>query len=388
MLTEKQMRHDSCAAGTGAPQIESFHRPGEAMGNTAVTTVTISDYLHELQSTVAQVQAANPVQTSELHVAGRSIRLRFAGEVLVPAIWPALAHLAVAAETAQTPSITFDLWDTATTGVVPPRPPFDPADYRRYGQRAVAYDDSIAIMHTPDGETLCAYDKATRHGIFWTADAGRLSIYERAAPLQTLFHWAMAEFGWQIIHAAVVGTPRGGVLLVGNTGAGKSTTALSCLRQEGLQLLCDDKCLVRLKPVPEAFALFSSGKVKADMLERMPHLRSQVVGWDDSYKAGKGLVFLYPTYADRMVQMLPLKAIVLPAVAHRAEATILPATSASAFRQLGPSTVIWLPGAEVENYRFTAELTRHLPCYRFELATDLQRNAETLVRLLAELEDS
>jgi hypothetical protein len=55
------------------------------------------------------------------------------------------------------------------------------------------------------------------------------------------------------------------------------------------------------------------------------------------------------------------------------------------FANWGPSTVIWLPGAEAENYRFTAAMTRRLPCYRIALASDPQVNGDAIRRLLEEL---
>lgn len=203
--------------------------------------------------------------------------------------------------------------------------------------------------------------------------------------MQTLFHWALAEYNWQIIHAAAIGTEQGGVLLIGNSGAGKSTTTLSCLGQTGLRFLSDDKCLMRLQPTSEAFALFSSAKIKADMLERLPHFRSLLAGWDEDYKANKGLVFLHPTYADYLAPSLPIKAILLPAVAHRPHAALHRVAPTEVFRQLGPSTVIWLPGAEADNYRFTADLTRRLPCFRLDLAIDPQRNVDAISALVASL---
>ena len=121
----------------------------------------------------------------------------------------------------------------------------------------LAWDGALALMDAPTDGQLFAYDRSSRHGYFWVEDAGQLSIYERAAPLQTLFHWALREFGWQVVHAAGVGTEAGGVLLIGATGAGKSTTALSCLAGDGLRLLSDDKCLARLDPTPQAFAAYA-----------------------------------------------------------------------------------------------------------------------------------
>lgn len=316
-------------------------------------------------------------------MAGVTFRLRVAGPALDTATLPALAHLPPGA--ADGPTVTFDLWDGAATGVWPPRPPFTAADYRRYAQRAVAYADGVSLMHAPTAPMLFAYDREQRHGFFWAQDAAQLSIYERAAPVQTLFHWALAEFGWQIVHAAAVGTEAGGVLLIGNTGAGKSTTALSCLAGDGLRLLSDDKCLARLDPAPQAFAAFSSGKIKADMLERLPHFREKLRGWDDSFKAGKGLVFLHPDFANRLVASFPIRALVVPQVAHQAEPTLRPIAPGEAFRVFGPGTVIWLPGAEAENYRFTAEMARRLPCYQLDLALEPARNSAAILALLERL---
>jgi len=344
----------------------------------------LSDFIDRCADALVRAEGTIRYQEYDLQGAGLCVRLRIAGPALAEATLPALAHL-LSDEKCPSPDITLHLWDGAAIGLRPPRPPFTPDDYRRYGQRAVAHDGVRSLMHAPVSGQFFAYDRSCRQGLFWVEDAGQLSIYERAAPVQTLFHWALHEFGWQIVHAAAVGNATGGVLLIGNTGAGKSTTALSCLAQEGLHFLSDDKCLVRLAPAPEAFALFNSAKIKGDMLPRLPHFRPLLAGWDDSYKAEKGLVFLHPTYAGHMMTSFPVRALLLPQVTHRTQAAIRPVAPGDVFRQLGPSTVIWLPGAEAENYRFTAEMTRRLPCQRIELASDPQVNVDAIRRLLEEM---
>ncbi len=343
--------------------------------------LTLTSHLEGMSSAFRSSCERRPPALYHLGVSDLTIALSLSGAQMAAATLPALAHLTTSVEAAP-PDITLHLWDGAESGVWPPRPPFTPEDYRRYGQRAIAHDGVRSLMHAPTSGQLFAYDRASRQGYFWVEDASQLSIYERAAPVQTLFHWALAEFGWQVVHAAAVGNASGGVLLVGGTGAGKSTTALSCLAQAGLRFLSDDKCLVRLTPAPQAFALFSSAKLKGDMLARLPHFRLLVTGWDDSYKANKGLVFLHPTFADNMIPTFQVKALLLPQVAHRETADIRPAPAGDLFRQLGPSTVIWLPGAEVENYRFTAAMTRRLPCYQIALASDPQVNGNAIHRLI------
>ena len=251
----------------------------------------LNDYISALDAAVQRARQTRPLHSQRLAIAGATAQMRFAGETLAQVFPPALAHLCTSPDNCAPPDIVFDLWDGAGVAAPPP-PPFPREAYRRYGQRAVAYHGSVSLMYAPINKLLYAYDRAARHGFFWTLDAAQLSIYERAAPVQTLFHWALAAYGWQIIHAAAIGTEQGGVLLIGSSGAGKSTTALSCLGQTGLRFLSDDKCLMRLQPAPEAFALFSSAKIKADMLERLPHFRSLLAGWDADYKANKRLVIV------------------------------------------------------------------------------------------------
>lgn len=342
------------------------------------------DYLAYCAAAVEHAASRQPIHEHHLQVGGVCLTLRVIGAALAEATLPALAHL-LSDEKGTTPNITLHLWDGAETGVWPPRPPFTPEDYHRYGQRAVAHSGGFSLMHTPSVGQLFAYDRASRQGYFWVEDAGQLSIYERAAPLQTLFHWALREFGWQIVHAAGIGTEAGGVLLIGNSGAGKSTTALSCLTGGGLRLLSDDKCLARLDPVPQAFATFSSGKIKADMMGRLPHLRNQLQGWDTPVKAGKGLVFFHPHFADQLITSFPIRALVVPHVALQADPALRPIAPGEAFRVFGPSTVIWLPGAEAESYRFTADLSRRLPCYQLDLSLEPTCNSAVILELLERL---
>lgn len=346
--------------------------------------LALDNYFQGMDVAFRRSCQGQPSRHHRVVVAGLTISVQLSSAQMAAALLPALAHLETDVEDAPT-NITLCLWEGAACDVRPPRPPFTLDDYRRYGQRAIAHDGTRSLMHAPTVDQLFAYDRTTRRGYFWVKDASQFSIYERAAPVQTIFHWALHNFGWQIVHAAAVGNADGGVLLVGGTGAGKSTTALSCLTQEGLHFLSDDKCLVRLAPEPQTFALFNSAKIKGDMLARLPHLRPLLSGWDNSYKANKGLVFLHPTYADRMIHAFPVKALLLPQVAHRDVADIRPVPASSVFRQLGPSTVIWLPGAEAETYRFTAAMTRRLPCYRIALARDPQVNGDAMRRLLEEL---
>ena len=352
------------------------------------TSRAVANYTDRLAAAWGTVDAAT--RRHRIAIASTVVELQVRGDTMNDALFPALAHLAVPATTQRIPDIVFHLWDGDETGAWPPPPPFATDDYHRYGQRAVAHDSATSVMVAPFDGLLYAYDQESRQGYFWCRNAAELSIYERAAPAQTLFHWALREFGWQVVHAAAVGTEAGGVLLVGNTGAGKSTTALALLEQRNghspaLRYLSDDKCLVRLRPQVEAFALFNSAKLKADMLDRFPTFRPLIQGWDDEYKAGKSLAFLHPSFDGQMIRRMPIRALVTPQIAHLAQPRLTPVRGPEVFRVLGPSTVIWLPGAEADNFRFNAELARTLPSFRLDLAVEPERNSAAIAALLDSL---
>jgi hypothetical protein len=346
---------------------------------------TLQAYLASCGQAFERACAVQPLQETRLQVGQAQFHLRIAGQHLPEVILPALAHLMIADEKPASQVIGLNIWQANPGGVWPEPPPFTPGDYRRYGQRAVAHAAGCSIMYSLNDRQLFAYDRESRQGYFWAEDLGQASIYERAAPLQTLFHWALQAFGWHIVHAAAIGTAQGGLLLIGSSGSGKSTTALSCLAHpSGLKLLSDDKCLVSLESQPpQAQSLFSSAKIKADMLARLPEFSAQLQGWDTCFKAEKGLLFLHPTYAPDLIASFPLKALVVTQISGKAEAaSFSPISPAQIFRALGPSTIIWLPGAEQEHYRFMAALASRLPCYRLNLSTDLQANSQAILRFL------
>lgn len=235
----------------------------------------LSCFVRDVGVAFAGATLATGVIDHDLLVADRTIRLRFAGPTLVPYVLPALAHLVI--NRVPRPDLTVCLWDTASTASTPPAPYWS-VDAYRLGGRLFGDDDGVSVLsHSVTAATLSVLDRSTRTAFFWTGEAKALSIHEQSAPLQTILHWALSISGWQILHAAVVGSESGGVLLVGNPGAGKSTTALAAVGS-ALRYLSDDKCLIRLAPQPQAFGLYNSGKLNADSLEQLPHLRPFIVG--------------------------------------------------------------------------------------------------------------
>jgi hypothetical protein len=341
----------------------------------------LSRFIFELRAAFEHAVCKSGIIEYDLIIAGCRIRLRFVGPSLVPYTLPALAHLT--ADLGPQPDLTICLWDTVSTESPPPSPPWSLGEYRLAGRLFDTDDGTIAVNHNATTGTLSVLDRSSQTALFWVHDATALSIYVQAAPLQTILHWAMSAYGWQVVHAAAIGLESGGVLLIGNAGAGKSTTALAALDSD-LRYLSDDKCLVRLTPKPLAFGLYNSGKLNADSLEQLAHLRALVSDRDRYGAKGKSLLFMHPVYTDRLTCSFPLRAILIPQLGSQFGPDVQSVSPSAALRVLGPSTLVWLPGADRTSLAFIAALVRSLPCYNLYLSPKLTENHSVIAAVIRE----
>lgn len=313
-------------------------------------------------------------------VADYGIRLRFSSPALVPLITPALEHLA--ADRPSAPDLTVCLWDSASTGVDMPAPPWSSEDYAARGEISGFSNDHIHTVFDLGSGVLSMLDVDRNLGIFWIRDANRLPYWESGAPLRIIFHWWMRRHENQLTHAAAVGTAEGGVLLVGRGGSGKSTSALACLGSS-LNYVSDDYCLVQPSPVPHVYSIYSSGKLTFGSLEKFPCLGA-ICSHVETIKADKMLFFLGKKYHEKIASGFPLRAILLPHVTDGTETSLKPVSQIAALRALAPSSIFQLAGAGRSEFEALARLVKSIPCYALELGSDLRRIPEVIAGLLAE----
>jgi hypothetical protein len=314
-------------------------------------------------------------------IAGRSVRLRFAGPSLLPLIAPALEHLRT--ESPADGGLTVLLWDTASTGVRMPTPPW-PGD--AYGaRREVRGFNTQRILTTFDRKAaiLNLLDCTRNLAIFWIRDAADVPHYETGSPLLPILHRWMYERGRQLLHAGAVGTPEGGVLLAGKGGSGKSTVALACI-QSGLQYLSDDYCLLSLDPTPRAHSLYSSAKQDVANLHYFSGLAGEIAN-RARLSSEKALFLLQARHAARIAQSFAIQAILLPRVTGRRETALASASRAAAITALAPSTIFQLAGAGKATFDTIVRCVRQVPCYELNVGTDLAQVAQTVETLLQEI---
>jgi len=337
-------------------------------------------FFHAAEATFERASRAGVV-SRDLLLAGRRIRLEFAGEALLRPLTRALAHLLVAPKGEG--DLTVLLWDRASTGVAAPPPPWGVDAYTVRSEIAGYNTDDFHTTFQTDTQSLLLFDGARMRAIYWTADAARLPTYDQAAPLRSILHWWSRRRAMQMVHGAVLAGEDGCVLLAGPSGAGKSSTALACLPSP-LRFLSDDYSLLQFEPEPRIHCVYSVAKVGAADVDRMPHLRPMISNrWEVGRE--KAVFFLHEEAPEKLVGSARLRAIVLPDRCGGRDSALEPVSAAAALVALGASTHVQLPNAGEEVLRRLLPVVRSLPCLRLRLGTDVAQLAPLLVGLLRSL---
>lgn len=317
---------------------------------------------------------AGGCQERNFVIAGRPVRLHFAGEGLIHVLTPALEHLAI--PPGSSPELTVLLWDSASTGTALP------AVLSRYfdvlGEYWLHLGPRGEIKELTGPRIRAAYhlgpnifsmiDLQENLALYWVKDAQALPYYELGSPLRTILHWWTDRGGSQFVHAGAIGRPDGGVLLAGKGGSGKSTAALACV-DAGFQYASDDYCVVQTDPQPFVFSVYNTAKLRGQLdLARFPNL-APLVSNRDREDGDKAVLFLQQHFPEQVSRGFPLRAILLPVITGAEKASIKPAGPASVLAALAPSTLFQLPGAGTAAIKSMSKLVHSVPGYTLELGS-------------------
>jgi len=312
----------------------------------------------------------------DVRIAGRVVRLSFAGDALVAHLTGAFRHVTLPASEVGLvePDLVLRVWDSRSTGTPLPPPPWS---WDRYCTRGDIDGFNTATVHTAYAGALNVFDRSTGDASWWVPDAAAIGAHEPGAPLRILLHWWLTARGLQLVHGAAVGPPTGGgVLLAGAGGSGKSSTALTCLRR-GWSYVADDYGVVDPgDDPPSAHTLYATGKADAAARARMGGFTTTdeiPLG-----NRGKSILFLSPDYDDHLVESLPIDAILLPRVGAGDASVLRPAGPLETTRALADSTLHQLPGAGDEAWHRLAALARAVPSFHLELGRDATAIPETI----------
>lgn len=319
-----------------------------------------------------------------LDIAGKAVTISFASEDLSEQLTPALAHR-TRTETAANPVFRLLAFDSTSSGVTPPSPPWGPNDYRQKGRiRGFNRDGIRTAFHIGDVNVLSMFDEESGVGLFWTADGRRLPSQHIGSPFLIVLQWWAESQGLTLVHAGAVGTSDGGVLLAGAGGSGKSTTALACVDAPGFHYVSDDYCLLETEDGDRAHSIFSSGKLDDHSLALLPHL-GPMASNKDRPAGEKAVIFLSHSKPEALASSLPVRAILLPRPAGSGATTYRPASPANALRALAPSTIFQLTGAGNRAFSEMASLVRRLPSFELCLSEHMRDSPSTVASIIEAL---
>ncbi|QXQ07936.1 glycosyltransferase [Sphingosinicellaceae bacterium] len=179
----------------------------------------------------------------------------------------------------------------------------------------------------------------------------------------------------QLVHAAAVGTPAGGVLITGKGGTRKSTTALACLAA-GLDYVGDDYVLLSGGARPAAHSLYRTAKVEVADMARFARFSPRILG--DAASAGEAKAVMY---LDHVSDSLPLVAAVTPRFGDSAETGVEPVEPALLAGAATYTTLAQLPHAGQATVDFIAGVLARLPRHRLVLGRDFARVPEAVAAL-------
>ncbi len=216
---------------------------------------------------------------------------------------------------------------------------------------------------------LTVFDSPTQTATYWVPAASCLTYGDIAGGFRAIIAWAMAERGIQFLHSAAVATDGKAALIVGASGSGKSSTAISCLLNN-LEYLGDDHCLLDLDANPPAVhSVYAAAKLHGSQLARFPDLHPFVVN-PARVAPDKAVAILHPSFGELLPSSRPLVAVIVPKIAHAATTTIEPIGPAAALAALAPSTLLQMASADRGGLAGMARLVRQFPCFRLSLGTE------------------
>jgi hypothetical protein len=259
---------------------------------------------------------------------------------------------------------------------MPPKAPWTATAPEPLGFVASHSDENLRCAIDIHTDSLLISDFAVGRSYTWYPRIDALPAWAKASPFRIPLSWLCNRHNMQIVHGAAVGIDGRAVLLVGDGGSGKSTTALACALA-GFQYLGDDYCAVEPSQ-GRVHMVYRTAKLFETSLDLLPSMTERVEN-RHLMQQEKGVSFLDPSHVA-FSPTATLSAILLPRVGNVSGPVVYPATRQDVVKAVLPSTIGGLMGGTRVTPRMIMELVRSLPAYHLVLGPDLR----AVVDLVAE----
>lgn len=324
-----------------------------------------------------------PISIRCLSVAGLLIECRFAGEALLPVVMPALEHLLVDVNE-DSPTYRIDIWDSESTHMEFPSAPCGIDGILIRGELEGFFSERFEAAFFTHARMLTVIDHDKKYGVVCLATSTDIPAFEHACPLRGIFSWILRQNQTAMIHAASVGTPDGCVIIGGNSGSGKSSTALRGL-EGGMFYLGDDICAISNRHnSPTVYGIYSSGKTFSSDLKFFPSLVSSVRShYEEFYD--KEVFFFNSQFHQQLPKSGEIKAVVIPYQDSSLPIGFQVLSYAYALSIICSSTKNLLPNAGDELFHILSSVLHQTPCYRFNLGNDPLLIVDSLTNFISTL---
>jgi hypothetical protein len=229
------------------------------------------------------------------------------------------------------------------------------------------------------GGYVTAIDRRRRRGLLWFTDPERIASWHVARPFLHAFKGLTLDTPWVPLHAAGIARGGHGVVVVGMSGAGKTSIALAAA-MSGWDYLGDDAILIRPGP-PTAASLYSSCRVRTDMFDIFRDAMTASLGTSDDageIKAELDLARIGACGAGTA----RVAAILVPDRRGAAVPTITPIGRSETVRKLAFAARQSIQGDEASAFDKIVAFVRDVPCHGFDPGPDPFAAARALEVLL------
>jgi hypothetical protein len=292
-------------------------------------------------------------------IGGHVVLLRCAGREVSAGLHDAIHHL-VETDGAAT-ELTVLAWDASGGISFPAEPTAATTPAWKRSPWFLEFDPFEGLADGPPWHRVTGLIDSNT-ATYWVSDPSMLRNFERASPLLSPLQRWLSRSGLRVVHAGAVATSAGAALIVGDSGAGKSTTSLAC-RQSGLGFLGDDHVAVEFG-LNRVHSLYSTAKLSWDH-PASPSSGVHPVG--SPSVDGKALYFLQ----DGIVTQATLRAIVAPRVVAHSKSGLTRISPGRALTALAPSSVLQLPDQAAQRLADLRQLCAELPAFELVLGSDV-----------------
>ena len=330
-------------------------------------------FFEELEGRFGEAAAARGVAERDVSVAGAPLRLCFAGEELLEAIYPSFAHLG---ESRAGAAAEIAVFEGARSGVEAPAvPEVEAASASEAANPIVRYQgDDVAILAEPNTGLVTAGRGDGSRTLLYVPDPAEIPAPDWVGRFRGPLMLALMPRGLRLLHAGAVGLGGRGVLVSGRSGSGKTTLCIACALA-GMEICADDYVVLGAGDPPIVHALQSTASVSEESARMLGLERGGATGFEAVLGDLPKARFDLAEIAGGLVPRLEPAALIVPLRSGRSEPELRRVSAARGLQSLAPSTVFQQPPRDDGLLSAMAHLVSRLRCFELELSADVAANA-------------